>query len=121
MLMDLTQDNFNETIGGERVVLVDFWAPWCGPCKIQTPILEELAKELEGAVVIGKVNADNQPEICMEYGIMGIPTMILFLDGEPVFKHVGVQAADTLRAKISEFSGALYNEAAGSMDDESED
>lgn len=100
MAVVLTKDNFNQTIEN-GVSLVDFWAPWCGPCKMQLPIVEELATELEGQATIGKINVDEQPELAAQFGVMSIPTLILFKDGQPVDKMVGLQSKDALKAKIS--------------------
>lgn len=100
MAIVLTKDNFNQSIEN-GVSLVDFWAPWCGPCKMQLPIVEELSTELEGQATIGKINVDEQPELAAQFGVMSIPTLILFKDGQPVDKMVGLQSKDALKAKIS--------------------
>jgi thioredoxin 1 len=96
----LTKDNFKETIAS-GTTLVDFWAPWCGPCKIQLPIVEELATELQGKANIGKVNVDDQPELASEFGIMSIPTLLIFKDGELQNKLVGLQSKESLTTKLS--------------------
>lgn len=100
MAVVLTKDNFNQSIEN-GVSLVDFWAPWCGPCKMQLPIVEELATELDGQATIGKINVDDQPELASQFGVMSIPTLILFKDGQPVDKMVGLQSKDALKAKIA--------------------
>ncbi|MFX3636395.1 MAG: thioredoxin [Candidatus Pristimantibacillus sp.] len=100
MAVALTKENFNDSVQS-GVSLVDFWAPWCGPCKMQLPIVEELATELEGTAVIAKINVDEQPELASQFGVMSIPTLILFKDGQPVDKMVGLQSKDALKAKIS--------------------
>lgn len=100
MAIALTKDNFQQSIES-GVALVDFWAPWCGPCKMQLPIVEELATELEGQAVVGKINVDDQPELAAQFGVMSIPTLVLFKDGQPVDKMVGLQSKDTLKAKIA--------------------
>ncbi|WP_028608330.1 thioredoxin [Paenibacillus harenae] len=100
MAVALTKDNFTKSIES-GVSLVDFWAPWCGPCKMQLPIVEELSTELEGQAVIGKINVDEEPELASQFGVMSIPTLILFKDGQPVDKMVGVQSKDALKSKIS--------------------
>jgi thioredoxin 1 len=99
MAVALTKDNFNQSIES-GVTLVDFWAPWCGPCKMQLPIVEELSTELEGTAVIGKINVDEEPELASQFGVMSIPTLILFKDGQPVDKMVGLQSKDALKNKI---------------------
>lgn len=99
MAIELTKDNFQASIA-EGVTLVDFWAPWCGPCKMQLPIVEELSKELEGTAKIGKINVDNEPELASQFGVMSIPTLILFKDGQPVDKMVGLQSKEALKTKI---------------------
>ncbi|MDG0794436.1 thioredoxin [Cohnella ginsengisoli] len=99
MAVVVTKDNFNETVS-EGVSLLDFWAPWCGPCKMQLPIVEELSSELQGTATIAKVNVDEQPELASQFGVMSIPTLILFKDGQPVDKLVGLQSKDSLKAKI---------------------
>ncbi|CAE6458847.1 thioredoxin [Paenibacillus sp. GCM10023250] len=99
MAQVLTKDNFNQSIES-GVTLVDFWAPWCGPCKMQLPIVEELSSELAGTANIGKINVDEEPELASQFGVMSIPTLILFKDGQPVDKMVGLQSKDSLKSKI---------------------
>ncbi|MUT65112.1 thioredoxin [Paenibacillus sp. NEAU-GSW1] len=100
MAVALTKENFSTSVES-GVSLVDFWAPWCGPCKMQLPIVEELATELEGQATIAKINVDEQPELAAQFGVMSIPTLILFKDGQPVDKMVGLQSKDALKTKIS--------------------
>lgn len=99
MAVAVTKDNFNETVS-QGVSLLDFWAPWCGPCKMQLPIVEELSEELKGQATIAKVNVDEEPELASQFGVMSIPTLILFKDGQPVDKLVGLQSKESLKTKI---------------------
>lgn len=89
----ITKDNFDEIVAGAEVpVLVDFWAPWCGPCRMLAPIIEEIAKEAERRYIVGKVNVDEEEELADKFGIMNIPTLIVFRAGEPVKKSVGYKS-----------------------------
>lgn len=100
MAVAITKDNFNDTVS-QGVSLLDFWAPWCGPCKMQLPIVEELSEEMKGKATIAKVNVDEEPELASQFGVMSIPTLILFKDGQPVDKLVGLQSKAALQAKIN--------------------
>lgn len=98
----LTDKNFQtEVLDDKGVVLVDFWAPWCGPCRMLGPIVEEVAKDFEGKAKVGKVNVDESPESAGKYGVMSIPTVILFKAGKPVETFVGVQPKDVLTEKLN--------------------
>ena len=98
----LTAANFKDTIAAAATpVLVDFWAPWCGPCKMIAPILEELATELAGKLTIYKVNVDDNGDIAAQYGIRAIPTLLLFKGGQLAEQIVGMMDKATLKAKIS--------------------
>jgi thioredoxin 1 len=93
----LTEDNFDEEVlNSDTPVLVDFWAEWCGPCKMVGPTIEELAKEYKGRAKVGKVNVDQNPGIAEKYGIRGIPTLILFSKGEVAEQLVGVQSKEKM-------------------------
>lgn len=95
-LLHLTGSNFNEEVKGyEGVVLVDFWAPWCGPCQMLTPIIEELASEFDGKAKVGKVNVDEEGALAGEFGIMSIPTVFVFKNGEIVDQLVGGQSKES--------------------------
>lgn len=95
----LNKDNFDTAIS-EGTTLVDFWATWCGPCRMQTPILDELDKELNGAIKIGKVDVDNEMELARRYRVMSIPTLMVFKDGELESRTVGLQDIDRLREMV---------------------
>jgi thioredoxin 1 len=97
----LTDATFDETIK-EGVVLVDFWAPWCGPCRIVGPIVEEIATEYAGRAKVGKMNVDENNIVAQRFGIMSIPTLILFKDGIEVEKIIGAQPKEAITAKIDQ-------------------
>ncbi|MBR4036540.1 MAG: thioredoxin [Oscillospiraceae bacterium] len=97
MTVEITKDNFEEVVLKNQLpVLVDFWATWCGPCKMIGPIIEELSEELEGKVVFGKLNVDKQPELAMQFQVMSIPTLILFNNGEITNKKIGFMQKEKL-------------------------
>ncbi len=98
--VELTNDNFEAAVA-EGVTMVDFWAPWCGPCRMITPIVEELAEDFEGKATIAKVNTDEQQEIAVKYGIRSIPTILFFKDGEMVDQMVGASGKDVFADKIN--------------------
>lgn len=100
-ILTLTKDNFDEEVlGAELPVLVDFWASWCGPCRMFSPIVDEFAEDNEGKVKVGKVNVDDEPELAARYSVMSIPTAILFKDGEIEETMVGVQSKEDLEALL---------------------
>ena len=102
MAIELTDSNFEEmVINSGKPALVDFWAAWCGPCRIVGPVVEELAKEYGEQAVVGKVDVDNNREIAMKYGIRNIPTLLIFKNGEVVDKQVGVAPKNVLEAKLT--------------------
>jgi thioredoxin 1 len=101
-IANLTTADFKETVSSSTTpVLVDFWAPWCGPCKAIAPILEELATEFDGKVKITKVNIDDNDSIAAEYGIRAIPTMLLFKGGKVAEQIVGMMPKAALKAKLT--------------------
>lgn len=100
MALAITNENFNEVIASELPVVMDFWAEWCGPCRMITPIIEEMAKEYEGKAVIGKCDVESADEIAMKYGVRNIPTIIFLKNGEVVDKQVGACQKKDLVAKL---------------------
>ena len=101
MALEFTDANFQETVlDAPEVSVVDFWAEWCGPCKMVGPIIDELASEYEGKAKIGKVNVDHNPEITQKYRVMNIPTILFIKNGEVIDKHVGAASKSALEAKL---------------------
>jgi len=89
MTVELTDATIQSVVAEGTPLVVDFWAPWCGPCKMMLPIIDELATEYEGRIRVGKINVDENPDTCEQYAIMNIPTLLVFKDGELVDRHVG--------------------------------
>lgn len=96
----LTQDSFTDEITSDVPVLVDFWAEWCAPCRALVPILDEIASENEGKIKIAKINVDENPDVSFKYSVMGLPTMILFVNGEEKVRLTGLRRKDQLLADL---------------------
>lgn len=102
MAITITDNNFDELVmKSDKPVLVDFWAEWCGPCRMVGPIVEELSKEYDGKAVIGKLDVDSNPNVSMQFGIRNIPTLLIFKNGQVVDKQVGVAPKAVLAQKIN--------------------
>jgi thioredoxin 1 len=101
MATEITEATFEtDVLGNEKPVIVDFWAEWCGPCHAVAPVLDQIAQEREGEVEIAKVNIDEQPALAQRYGVMSIPTIILFRDGKPAAAAVGAQPKGMLEKNL---------------------
>lgn len=101
MALELTDQNFEEMVlKSDKPVLVDFWAEWCGPCRMVGPFVEEIAKEYEGKAVVGKLNVDHNPNISMQFGIRNIPALLFFKNGQVVDKQIGAVPKNVLAQKL---------------------
>ena len=103
-ITDLSTSTFDEVVGASsEPVVVDFWAEWCGPCKMIAPILEEIANEKAGALKIAKLNVDDNPDLARRFDVMSIPTLIVFKDGQPSKRLVGAKGKNQLLQELTEF------------------
>ncbi len=100
MALEITNENYAEVMASGQPIVIDFWAEWCGPCRTIAPIIEELAAEYEGKVVIGKCDVDSCDDIVAEYKVRNIPTVVFIKDGAQVDKVVGATSKETLKSKI---------------------
>ena len=101
MVQHFTSETFEKAIAGEQVVLVDFWAPWCGPCRMIAPVIEEIAGEFDGRAVVGKVDVDEEPGLAQRFGVMSIPTLIVLKGGKVAEQAVGARGKADVAAMIS--------------------
>jgi len=103
-VIHVTDTEFQEKVLDSQLpVVVDFWAPWCGPCRMIAPVLEEVAEDYEDKIVIAKVNTDENPQWAMDFGVQGIPTLLFIVNGEVIDHQVGASSAPALKARVSEF------------------
>ena len=99
-MIHFTKDGLDKALAQKGLLMVDFWADWCGPCKMLAPLIESLDKEYEGRVTVGKVNVDDEQELAIRYGVMSIPTVIFFKDGQEIDRKVGVMPAGAYTAVL---------------------
>jgi len=105
-ILTLSDATFDESVGGaDTPIVVDFWAEWCGPCKMIAPALEEIANEQSGRITIAKLNVDDNPDTARRFDVMSIPTLLVFQDGQPVKRLVGAKGKGQLLQDLSEFIG----------------
>ena len=102
MAITVTEENFNELLNEGKPLVLDFWAEWCGPCRMVGPIIDELASEYEGRVVIGKVDVDENDEVSTQFGIRNIPTVLFFKEGQIIDKQIGAASKSTYIEKIEQ-------------------
>ena len=100
MILHFDEKTFDEAVNGDKPVLVDFWATWCGPCRMLAPVIEEIANEYAGKVKVGKVNVDDERELARRFGIMSIPTLIVMKDGKVVEQAVGARGKADIAAML---------------------
>lgn len=103
MAFEFTDNNFQDKAMNGGVAVIDFWAEWCGPCRMIAPVIEELATDYDGKALVGKVDVDSNPEVSMQFGVRSIPTILIIKDGEVVHKHVGVTTKQALADKIESY------------------
>ena len=101
--MKLTKENFDEVLKSDTPVLVDFWAKWCGPCRMVSPIIEDLETEYDGKAVVGKVNVDEEAELALRYNIVSIPTVMIFKNGEEAEKIIGASSQDEYEEALEKY------------------
>lgn len=103
MAMKLDSSNFDSVLATKNTpVMVDFWATWCGPCRMVAPVIEQVAEEYEGRAIVGKVDVDECGDLAMRYGVMSIPTVMVFVNGQPVAKQIGAAAKTTYAAMLDQ-------------------
>lgn len=105
MTVHFNKEGFDKALAGGQLMLVDFWADWCGPCKMLAPVIEALGDEYEGKAIVGKINVDDEQELAIRYGVMSIPTVIVFKDGQEVARKVGVMPAGEFTAVLDNYLG----------------
>ncbi len=104
MAFEITDGNFQaEVLDSDKLTVIDFWAEWCGPCRMVAPIIDELSNEYEGKALVGKLDVDSNPEVSMKYGIRSIPTLLFIKNGEVVDKHVGATTKQVIASKIEQY------------------
>lgn len=101
MTIEVTDQNLKSLLAEGKPMVVDFWATWCGPCRMMSPVVDKMAEKFDGRVTVGKLNVDENPEACEEYGVMSIPTMLFFKNGELVDRHVGACPEAALEERIN--------------------
>ena len=101
MAIRFNSETFEQAIAGDKPVLVDFWAPWCGPCRMIAPVIEEIAAEFDGRVVVGKIDVDEEPGLAQRFGVMSIPTLIVLKGGKVVEQAVGARGKTDVAAMVS--------------------
>jgi len=102
-IVHFSQEGFDKALHSGALMMVDFWADWCGPCKMLAPVIEGLADDYEGKVLVGKVNTDEEPELAIRYQVSGIPTVIFFKDGQEVARKVGVMPGSEFTAVLDSY------------------
>ena len=101
--LEVTDADFDDAVKKYKTIVIDCWAPWCGPCRMIGPIIEELAKEMQGKIVFGKLNVDENPSISMKHQIMSIPTMLIFKNGNLIDKIIGAMPKEILKQKLESY------------------